>query len=201
MRTFESGATRDVDLDKLDYEAFLAPSVLQAYAEYMHGKRYQTDGSLRDGDNWQKGIPKDVYMKSAWRHFFAVWQEHRGIPTKDGMKENLLALLFNVMGYIFEYLKSQEQLEVATHRYGALAEHAEEVIKEEFSDYWNDPASWQIIAPNPFFRFSDEFVPRSTPLTASEIEASIEKANATVARLAPVERSAVLDIPTLRPSG
>lgn len=110
LRKFDSGATRDLDTSKLDYEAFLAPSVLEAYAEYMHSNRLQADGSLRDGDNWQKGIPRNVYMKSMFRHFFDVWKEHRGLSTPDGLQKNLMALLFNVMGYAFELLKEKENV-------------------------------------------------------------------------------------------
>ena len=107
VRQFDSGATRDVDTNKLDYEAFLSPLVLEAYAEYMHKNRFQRDGTIRDGDNWQKGIPTDVYMKSMWRHFFDVWKEHRGLKTEQGLEENLTALLFNVQGYLHELKKAQ----------------------------------------------------------------------------------------------
>ena len=58
MRNFDTGATRDVDTNKLDFEGFLSPVVLERYAEYMHKNRVQADGNLRDSDNWQKGIPK-----------------------------------------------------------------------------------------------------------------------------------------------
>jgi hypothetical protein len=104
MRTFETGATRDVDADKYDYEGFLSPLVLERYAAYMHKHRMQADGVLRDADNWQKGMPKNAYMKSGWRHFFDWWCEHRGIPSREGLEEALCALLFNVMGYLHEHL-------------------------------------------------------------------------------------------------
>ena len=71
----------------------------------MDKHRKQADGKLRDSDNWQKGMSQDVYMKSMFRHFVAVWAEHRGIETEGGKQENLCALLFNVMGYLFEELK------------------------------------------------------------------------------------------------
>jgi hypothetical protein len=102
LRTFETGATRDIEDGKLDFEAFLSPLVLKRYAEYMHQCRIQSDGNLRDGDNWQKGIPLDAYIKSGWRHFFAWWFKHRngGDPTQD-----LCALLFNVMGFLHELEK------------------------------------------------------------------------------------------------
>jgi hypothetical protein len=66
MREFETGATRNPEEGKLDYEGFLSPLVLECYAKYMHEHRLQSDGKLRDSDNWQKGIPKEVYMKSGW---------------------------------------------------------------------------------------------------------------------------------------
>src|SRR5687767_12545272 len=99
MRQFETGATRDVDNNKYDYEGFLSPAVLEAYAEYMHRNRFQADGNVRDSDNWQKGIPKDVYMKSMFRHFMTVWKGHR---KGDVPMDDLAALMFNVMGYMFE---------------------------------------------------------------------------------------------------
>lgn len=102
MRKFNTGATRDTDEGKYDYEGFLSPLVLKRYAEYMHLHRHQADGKLRDSDNWQKGIPRDAYMKSAWRHFMSVWQGHR---NGNMPQEELCALLFNLMGYLHEELK------------------------------------------------------------------------------------------------
>lgn len=104
MRTFETGATRDNDSDKLDFEGFLSPLALKAFAEYMHTCRIQADGQLRDSDNWQKGIPLEVYMKSMWRHFFSVWEAHRSGRTATA---ELCALMFNVQGYLHEALHVQ----------------------------------------------------------------------------------------------
>ncbi|GAA5075600.1 hypothetical protein [Lysobacter panacisoli] len=107
VRTFDSGATRNLDAGKLDFEGFLSPLVLERYAQYMHKHREQADGTLRDSDNWQKGIPLPVYMKSGWRHFFDWWKEHRGLDTEAGIEDTLCALLFNISGYLHEYLKAQ----------------------------------------------------------------------------------------------
>ncbi len=109
MRKFDSGATRDTVEGKHDLEGFLSPAVLNRYAEYMNKHRKQADGELRDSDNWQKGIPLDVYMKSAFRHFFDLWANHRHIDSaiKEDVEESLCALLFNTMGYLHEYLKSK----------------------------------------------------------------------------------------------
>jgi hypothetical protein len=103
VRKFETGATRGPDSAKYDYEAFLSPLVLERYAAYMHKNRYQADGSVREGDNWQKGIPLTSYMKSGWRHFMTWWKGHRGL--EEFSEDDLCALLFNVQGYLHEKLK------------------------------------------------------------------------------------------------
>jgi hypothetical protein len=109
MRDFDTGATRDTEEGKYDYEGFLSPLVIERFGEYMHKHRAQADGKLRDSDNWQKGIPIDVYMKSGWRHFMDWWSNHRRPDIwQEGLEEALCALMFNVMGYLFEILKRKE---------------------------------------------------------------------------------------------
>jgi hypothetical protein len=109
FRTFDTGATRDLDENKLDFEGFLSPLVLHDYATYMHGKRKMADGSLRASDNWQKGIPLDAYMKSMWRHFNDLWLHHRGYGdlAVEDLRTTRNGLLFNVMGYSHETLKRE----------------------------------------------------------------------------------------------
>ena len=104
MRKFETGATRNDDDGKLDFEGFLSPLTLERFAEYMHKHRLQADGQLRASDNWQKGMPVSEYMKSKWRHFMATWKAHRGYPAPD-IEESLCAELFNTMGMLHEILK------------------------------------------------------------------------------------------------
>lgn len=111
MRTFETGATRDSEEGKLDYEGFLSPLVLEAFSEYLNKHRVQADGAIRDSDNWQKGISRQVYMKSLFRHFMDLWKLHRGYKALDPktgatitVKEACAAIMFNVMGYMFEVL-------------------------------------------------------------------------------------------------
>jgi len=116
MRTFDTGATRDTDKNKWDYEGFLSPVVLQHYAAYLHKHRVQSDGNYRDSDNWQKGIPKDTYIKSAHRHFIDWWLEHRGHKSCEGMEDAMMGLLFNVMGYAFEYFKELDSIEPVSFR-------------------------------------------------------------------------------------
>jgi len=108
-RNFETGAYRDTDTGKLDFEGFLSPAVIVAFAAYMQKNRIQSDGCVRDSDNWQKGIPQDVYIKSMWRHFMDVWCNHRGEPARDDMQTALCGLLFNVQGMLFEVLKENKR--------------------------------------------------------------------------------------------
>ena len=108
MRTFDTGATRDTDENKPDYEGFLSPLVLKRYGQYMAKHRKQADGALRDSDNWQKGIPKEQYMKSGFRHFMDWWLIHRCYKNMTETLEDVLcALMFNVMGYLHEHLKAK----------------------------------------------------------------------------------------------
>lgn len=111
MRTFDTGATRNADDSKLDYEGFLSPLVLERFAQYMHSHRKQKNGTLRDSDNWQKGIPKRVYMSSLIRHTMDFWRLWRGGKVVDpdtgepATAEDLAcAIMFNVMGFLHETL-------------------------------------------------------------------------------------------------
>ena len=112
-RVFETGAFRDSEDAKLDYEGFLSPLVLQRYAEYMNKHRTMRDGSKRDSDNWQRGIPLSVYMKSAWRHFMALWMNHRKTNAPEPLQEALCAILFNIQGYLHEVLRAKIRGQVA----------------------------------------------------------------------------------------
>lgn len=111
MRKFDSGATRDENQDKPNYEGFLSPLVLEEFGRYMHKHRYQADGEVRDGDNWQKGIPTDAYMDSLIRHMMDVWLHHRGYPerAREDLKEALCAVLFNVQGILLNTILESMQ--------------------------------------------------------------------------------------------
>ncbi len=108
MREFDTGATRDTDEGKFDYEGFLSPPSLRRYAEYMHEHRTQADGKLRDSDNWQKGIPLVPYCKSMWRHLIDFWTIHRGIEIAGITKQDALCgIIFNAFGYLHELEKKR----------------------------------------------------------------------------------------------
>jgi len=111
IREFGTGATRDKEEGKYDYEGFLSPIVLKAYAEYMNRHRKQSDGNLRDSDNWQQLFGDkhyDVCMKSLLRHVMDLWLEHRGFKSRDGKKDAACGIMFNVMAYLFKMLKDEK---------------------------------------------------------------------------------------------
>lgn len=110
-REFATGANRNTDQGKFDYEAFINPAVENSYARYMHKHRKMEDGTLRDGDNWQKGIPMSELMKSMLRHVYDVHLIHRGYNVFDEsgklvlMEDCLNGVKFNVNAYILAMLK------------------------------------------------------------------------------------------------
>ena len=123
VRQFSTGATRNLDHNKLDYEGFNCPMAQRAFAEYMHGHRKQADGTIRDSDNWQRGMDFDVYAKSLVRHVHDLHCLHRGwtiprpedgqpmTPDDEHKLELLCAIWFNVQGYIHELLKAKVKCE------------------------------------------------------------------------------------------
>lgn len=116
MASFETGATRNKDEHKFDYDGFLSFYALERYGEYMHGHRKQKDGTQRASDNWQLGIPLPRYRKSLWRHFFDVWKIMRGGYANDPdtgepviLEDALCGLIFNAMGILHEIVKARSE--------------------------------------------------------------------------------------------
>jgi hypothetical protein len=106
VREFATGATRDTDENKLDVEAYLSPEFIRAFSMFMHFHQQMPDGSMRAGDNWQKGMPLDVLMKSATRHHLDWWLAHREYQISEGRLWAIFGLVFNAMAYASEYMKA-----------------------------------------------------------------------------------------------
>ena len=108
LRTFATGATRDTTTGKLDLHRFLSPKALRCYCQYMDKHRVQSDGTLRDPDNWKKGFgntieeKRAVFMASLTRHFWEAWESFEERGEID--LEVLSALFFNVHGLMHEEL-------------------------------------------------------------------------------------------------
>lgn len=107
LRTFATGATRDTSKTKLEPFGFLSPVALHRFSEYMHKHRLQSDGNLRDSDNWKKGMPEKEYIQSLIRHVMDFWlvtsgEEPRYDPKVTAPEEIACAILFNIQGYLHE---------------------------------------------------------------------------------------------------
>jgi len=114
IRQFDSGATRDTDENKPSYVKALSPIVLQGYVEYLGRHRLQSDGNLRDWDNWKKGIPQEVYLDGLGRHEMAVWLLCHGFPASDNhgpvtLLDSLYGVIFNSIGMAHEILKKKSE--------------------------------------------------------------------------------------------
>ncbi len=116
-RQFSSGANRDTNEDKFNYEGFISPIVLHSFAKYMHANRFLKDGTIRDGDNWQKlfGATIDEHLNvcidSLLRHVMDLWLNHRGYhETALETTENALnGVLFNTMAYYHGLLMKEKR--------------------------------------------------------------------------------------------
>ena len=133
MRKFKGGAVRDIERGKIDYEGCFSPLVFHLFGEFMHKHNLRVDGKLRRCDDWQKGIPKESYVKSLWRHFLDFWSLYRGMavykertdngelthilsvpkkPVPKGWEEQTIedagsAIIFNIQGFLHEHLKEK----------------------------------------------------------------------------------------------
>ena len=112
IRTFDTGATRDTAVGKLSYVKALSPIVLRRYVQYLDAHRKQPDGSMRDFDNWKKGIPEETYLDGLGRHFIAVWLLAQGFPAEDNhgpvnLESTLCAIIFGASGWLHELLEKE----------------------------------------------------------------------------------------------
>ena len=114
FRTASSGATRDLNDEKLVYDKFQHPLVVKAFAQYMHKKRQMPDGSVRNGDNWYKGFPRAWLLESMHRHYMDVWFHTTGHSddAEEPMLVALCGLFFNVQAMMLEVLLGRDIKEV-----------------------------------------------------------------------------------------
>ena len=146
---FSTGATRSTDANKIDFEGHINPEVLEIFGEYMNRHRVQRDGQLRASDNWQKGIPLYRYVKSLIRHTFEFWRMWRGalVTNPDNgqsftFRDVLSAILFNVMGLMYEMNRHESILNAAfmTPALREAMERGDELKSEVSKKAYSDPA-------------------------------------------------------------
>ena len=112
IRTFDTGATRDTAVGKLSYVKALSPIVLRRYVQYLDAHRKQPDGSMRDFDNWKKGIPEETYLDGLGRHQMAAWLLAQGYSAEDNhgpvnLESTLCAIIFGASGWLHELLEKR----------------------------------------------------------------------------------------------
>lgn len=113
MRKSTTGAIRDLDDGKYDYDGFLSPLVIKEFGRYMHEHRILKDGTMRDSDNWQKGFGEGVSRKSLWRHFMDLWSIDRGYKVKDhdgkvvSFEDACCAVIFNTQEMLHSHLEKK----------------------------------------------------------------------------------------------
>ena len=124
IRVFETGATRDTDKGKLSYVKALSPLVLRRYVQYIGEHRKQSDGTMRDWDNWKAGIPQDEYLDSLGRHFVDLWLLTEKYSAEDNhgpvnLESVLCAIIFNASGYLHEILRKDNCADITGLRWSA----------------------------------------------------------------------------------
>jgi len=87
VRKFESGATRDTSNGKFEYVGFMHPLGDYSFARYMHQHRFQSDGTMRDSNNWWNGFGFETIIQSLARHVEDLKLLHLGyhvFEKRDG---------------------------------------------------------------------------------------------------------------------
>ncbi len=110
---FDTGATRTPLDGKLSYLRALSPAVQRRYVQYLAKHRQTADG-VREFDNWKKGIPKDRYMDSLYRHMMDACLVYFGYTPSDpsyDLEDLLCAIRFNTDGLLFELIHERDREE------------------------------------------------------------------------------------------
>ena len=110
VRTFATGATRDTNAGKPDYTGYCCPLVKKRFGEYMLNHQTQSDGQVREANNWKKGIPYEEYIRSGDRHWTDVLLHLDGFhaTAREELEEALCAMFFHVQGALRALLLERE---------------------------------------------------------------------------------------------
>jgi hypothetical protein len=97
VRTFESGAIRDIDDTKFDFIETISWTAFDRYAGYMTGKKKK----YGEG-NFKKGIPIKEYEKSLLRHISKYLRNKYENGDDEKNEDHLSAIIFNTFGIMHE---------------------------------------------------------------------------------------------------
>ena len=92
IRTFDTGATRDIATGKLEYSNYIHPLCDYSFSNYMKWKQIIW-WEYRRGDNWQKGIPDESLFDSLVRHMEIVKLLRKWYDVWETKKEWIIELL------------------------------------------------------------------------------------------------------------
>ena len=114
IRTFNTGATRNNDPDRIDWIRMLSLPALFEYGAYMARHRKQADGNLRAFDNWKGedgrgGFPLNEVVESLTRHVFDLAALHSGLtPVREcDVNDTCCAIIFNSIAYLHTILSRE----------------------------------------------------------------------------------------------
>lgn len=97
IRNFDTGAIRDTEDNKEDYNETISWTAFKRYAQYMTGKKKKYGAG-----NFKKGIPIESYERSLLRHV-QKYMENKyedGIVERD--EDHIAAIVFNAFGIMHE---------------------------------------------------------------------------------------------------
>ena len=97
VRTFESGAIRDLDDTKEDYIETISWTAMKRYSQYMTGKKKKYGSG-----NFKKGIPVESYEQSLVRHLQKYLANKYENGNDEKNEDHLSAIIFNVFGIMHE---------------------------------------------------------------------------------------------------
>lgn len=92
LRTFDTGATRDIATGKLEYSNYIHPLCDYSFSNYMKWKQIIW-WEYRRGDNWQKGIPDESLFDSLVRHMEIVKLLRKWYTVLETKKDWIIDLL------------------------------------------------------------------------------------------------------------
>jgi hypothetical protein len=104
VRTFKSGAIRDVDNQKEDYIETISWRAFRRYAKYMTEKKTKYGSG-----NFKKGIPIESYEQSLVRHLDKYLENKYEDGGLEPECDHLSAMIFNIFGIMHEEGRKQNE--------------------------------------------------------------------------------------------